>query len=85
MEKKVLNREVNDLRKKNICLRKYEISDETISSVLSLKTLWSMAYTVCQLANRVVLLTVLCRCVRGSYHDLLVDFSSVVACYRRIS
>ena len=42
---KVLNTELNDLRK-IICLRKSEISDERTSGVLTLKTFWSMAYTV---------------------------------------
>ena len=42
----VLNRELNDLRK-IICLRISEVCDERISGVMSLKNLWSMAYTVC--------------------------------------
>ena len=32
---------------KIICLRISEVSHETISGVMSLKNLWSMAYTVC--------------------------------------
>ena len=44
--KNVLNLELNDLRK-NICLRKSEVSGEKIPGIMSLKKLWSMAYTAC--------------------------------------
>ena len=44
--KKVLGTELNDMRK-IICLRNSEVSDERSLVVMSLKNLWSMAYTVC--------------------------------------
>ena len=47
--KNVFNRELNDLRK-IICLKISEVSDERIPGVMSLKKLFSMAYTVCHAA-----------------------------------